>query len=142
MSKPFKPVLSPEDRDELIADLCDENNKLRAKRDELRNEWGLAADAVRRAIGFWQQAEAERDALRAQLDEACEALEPFATLAAELEYEGSKWRDHETQWMQTFNFKLEPTVGTLRRARAVYEKIKEANDGKDERDLGRVVKSA
>jgi hypothetical protein len=76
----------------------------------------------------WGEAADEIERLRAQLTESREALQPFAALAAELEYEGSKWRDHETQWMQTFDFKLEPTVGDLRRARAVYEKIKGAGD--------------
>ena len=41
---------------------------LHAKCDELRNEWNLSMDAVRRAVGFWQQAADDRDALRAELD--------------------------------------------------------------------------
>ncbi len=62
MSEPFKPVLTPEERDELIADLCDENNKLRAERDAMADNAAKMNDVASRYLRRAEQAEKERDA--------------------------------------------------------------------------------
>lgn len=67
------------------------------------------------AIERFRQHESE---LRAQLDEAREALEPFADML--MSYDAPK-RD----WMLS---ECSPEIGALRRARAVLEKIKEGGD--------------
>ena len=61
---------------------------------------------------------AERDALRAQLDEARDALEPFADML--MSYDASK-----RGWMLS---ECRPKIGALRRARAVLDKIKGGGD--------------
>lgn len=63
---------------------------------------------------------AERDALRAKLDVACKALKPFA--AAEV-YCGSQNTDPDDEVVKWLF-----AVGHIRRARAVYEKIKGGGD--------------
>ena len=73
-----------------------------------------AADEIERL-------EAERDALRAQLDEACEALEPFAKWCDEMEFECPILRDDA-------RVASDITMADVRRARAVYEKIKGGGD--------------
>ena len=47
-----------------------------------------------------------------------EALEPFAEAARSLDYKYAKWLDHEIHWCVSAFVQM-PTVGDLRRARAV-----------------------
>lgn len=67
--------------------------------------------------------EAERNALRAQLTEACEALEPFV-VPRNAAHQGALY-NHSTVFEIDGH---ELTVGNFRRARAVYEKIKGDGD--------------
>jgi len=85
-----------------------------AERDALRAELAAEREAKQSAVDQAEAFKDERDALR-------EALKPFALMATELEYEGSKWLDHETHWLKCFDFQLEPTVGDLRRASAALK---------------------
>lgn len=58
--------------------------------------------------------------MRAQLDEACEALAPFAEAASS--YDPDEGDGKNVAWAHDF------TIGSLRRARAVYEKIEGGGD--------------
>lgn len=80
----------------------------------------LASERKAKTIYYdeWQDANNERDALREQLAEAREALEPFAKME-------SSWDASKFNWMGVERY---VTIGDMRRARAVFGKIKGGGD--------------
>lgn len=94
-----------------MAQVIDEITRLRAELAALR-ENSLAV--LTRVRGYRDKVITERDALRAQLDEARDALEPFADML--MSYDAPK-----QGWMLS---ECRPEIGALRRARAVLDKIK------------------
>lgn len=101
----------------IMCDMQDENNKLRAELDYWKRDSAAAWDRCEFRGAERDALRAKRDALRAQLDEARAAREPFARTEI---YPGV-FPDDE-RWSLT------TTIKDVRRARAVYEKIKGGGD--------------
>lgn len=104
----------------IMRDMQDENNKLRAELDYWKRDSAAAWDRCEFRGAERDALRAKRDALRAQLDEVCAVLEPFA--AAEV-YCGSQNTDPDDEVVKWLF-----AIGHIRRARAVYEKIKGGGD--------------
>jgi hypothetical protein len=66
--------------------------------------------------------------LKAERAKLREALEPFALMGVQLEYEETKgegkWLGHEQHWIDCIEFNPCPTVSDLRRARNVLDETK------------------
>lgn len=102
---------------------CDRAEKAERERDEALGRYGECVAEKTEERRNYVFAANERDAALALLREAVEALEPFAEAATSLNYKGPEWLDHEIHWFRSAFVQM-PTVGDLRRARTVLEKIK------------------
>ena len=106
------------ERDDYELELRQAHAELAAERERHAD---TKADYVRRHHDACT-AQMALDAALANIAKLREALEPFALMGVQLEYEESKgegkWLGHEIHWIDCVEFNPSPTVGDLRRARA------------------------